>query len=433
MKSSMFTTATIAVLGAFALAGALAIKEDPDVGYFWHFTDTHIYPEYKQGSNPFAGFCRALTGKAGKYGNYRCDSPVLLLNTAVEAMIKRIGEPDFVLYGGDHICYVDTTQSKKMAVARLENITNYLRLFQRAHPKTRIFPVIGNHDSVPQFQFAEQGPFYVYSEVARLWSPFISADSLKTVNHSAYYTELIVPGLRLVALNTPIIYSGNRQVSTALADPAGQFAWLRGVLEGARRSGERVIVTTHIPPGLDEFDLCKGFHDEFDDRYMRAFDGYNDIIVGSFYGHNHLESVRLIKDMDGKSAHVAFLTSSVTPATDVNPSVTMYKYKRTYPFTILDRVPIYVDIDATDKAKGELKWFETESEAQEYGIPDMSPESIEKLIANMEADDTLFQKFFDRLHLFFKGKTCDASCKHRVLCVVKNVYNVRAFECINSN
>ena len=426
-----FTTTTIAVLGAFALAGALAIKEDPDVGYFWHFTDTHIYPEYKQGSNPFAGFCRALTGKAGKYGNYRCDSPVLLLNTAVEAMIKRIGEPDFVLYGGDHICYVDTTQSKKMAVARLENITNYLRLFQRAHPKTRIFPVIGNHDSVPQFQFAEQGPFYVYSEVARLWSPFISADSLKTVNHSAYYTELIVPGLRLVALNSVIWYPKNNYVSPDVADPAGQFAWLRGVLEGARRSGERVIVTTHIPPGLGDSDHEKGYRDVFSEAYLRTLDGYNDIIVGSFYGHNHLESVRIIKDMDGKSAHVAFLTSSVTPATDVNPSVTMYKYKRTYPFTILDRVPIYVDIDATDKAKGELKWFETESEAQEYGIPDMSPESIEKLIANMEADDTLFQKFFDRIHMYQKGWKCDEKCKHDIMCIIKNPDYSKGKECID--
>lgn len=405
---------------------------DEDVGYFWHFTDTHIYPAYIEGSDPYQR-CRQGTGSAGRYGNYNCDSPVRLLNTAVEAMIKRLGEPDFILYGGDHVSMPDPTLSKEMTIERLRNITSYLQAFQKAHPSTKVFPVVGNHDVYPQFQFAEQNPFYVYSEVSRLWTPFLNGDKAAeaTLNHSAYYTAEIVPGLRLIALNTPIIYSGNAQVPTSLADPAGQFAWLRGVLQAAREAGERVLVTTHIPPGLDEFDHAKGFHNEFDDRYVRAFDGYNDLVVGSFYGHNHLESFRIIKDLDGGSGHVLFLTSSVTPNVDVNPSVTMYKFKKSYPFTILDRIPIYVDIAGTDRAQGSLKWVETQSEAEEYGIEDMSVESIEKFIGNLEVDDGLFQKFFNRLHLYFEGKTCDETCKKKILCVVNNVYNTKAFECIN--
>ena len=422
---------TVIGLAGMLVASASAKKvRDDDVGYFWHFTDTHISPSYVAGSDPNAR-CYWGTGSAGKYGHYYCDSPVLLLNTAIEGMIKRVGEPDFILYGGDHVSMPDPALSLEMTVDRLRNITDYLRTFQKAHPNTKVFPVVGNHDVYPQFQFAEQGPFYVYSEVARLWEPFVGAEAAKTLNHSAYYTVPIAPGLRLIALNTPIIYSGNGQVSTAIEDPAGQFAWLRGVLESAKQAGERVIVTSHIPPGLDEFDHAIGFHNEFDDRYVRAFDGYNDIVVGSFYGHNHLESFRILKDVSSENAHVMFLTSSVTPSINVNPSVTMYKYKKTFPFTILDRIPIYVDIVATDKAQGVLKWVETQSEAEEYGIEDMGVENIKKFIARLEDDDALFQKFFNRLHLYFQGNGCDETCKKKILCVVNNIYNVKAFECIN--
>lgn len=406
-------------------------KNDDDVGYFWHITDTHISPSYLQGTDPNT-HCYSGTGSAGRYGNFLCDTPVLLLNTAVEAMIKRVGEPDFVLYGGDHVSMPDPALGHDMTVERLQNITEYLLAFQRAHPTTKIFPVVGNHDVYPQFQFQESAPFYVYSEVARLWEPFVGEAAAKTLNHSAYYTAEIVPGLRLVALNTPILYIYNYQVSTSTEDPAGQFEWLRNTLSEAKAKGEKVIVTTHIPPGLDEFDHEKGFHDEFDDRYVGAFDGFNDIIVGSFYGHNHLESFRLIKDRSGENAHVAFLTSSVTPNVDVNPSVTLFKYKKSYPFTILDRIALYVDVVATDKAQGELKWVETPSEAEEYGMEDMSAESVDKFIAQMEVDDALFGKFFDRLHLYFEGKTCDETCKKKILCVVNNVYNVKAFECMNN-
>ena len=315
-----------------------------DEGYFWHFADTHFYPEYKEGTNPVIGVCRMQKGNAGKYGNYHCDTPAVLMNSAVEAIATKVkAAPDFVLYGGDHISIYDTTQSKEMAIERIKNLTQSLLEIQRAYPKTKIFSTLGNHDVVPQFQFPEKGPFYMYTLVAEQWGQFLSPESAKTLNHSAYYTELIAPGLRLVALNTVMLYIDDHVVPRTIADPAGQFAWFRTILANARKNGERIIVTTHVPPGLSEF----GAHtptlwNEFNKAFLNAFDGYNDLIVGSFYGHNHLESVRLIKDtMGGNGAHVAFLTSSVVPRSFVNPTITMYKYKKSYPFTILDRIPFY--------------------------------------------------------------------------------------------
>lgn len=325
MKAITLILGALAVLSVSALSTtATTSPNNDDVGYFWHFSDTHIYPQYKEGTNPTIGMCRKMTGKAGKYGNYNCDSPTLLLNSAVDEIVRQSGgvDPDFVLYGGDHICIFDTTQSEQMAIENMRNITRYLRYLQERLPRTRIFPVIGNHDVVPQFQMPETGPFYVYSTAAKEWGPFLSAESLKTVNHSAYYTELIAPGLRLVALNTVLYYQENLLVSRSLEDPAGQIAWLHNIFDNARKTGERIIITTHIPPGTE-------FWDEFNKIYLNAFEGYNDVIVGAFYGHLHYETLRIIKDAAEGSdvSHIAYVTSSVTPKYNVNPSITLYKYK----------------------------------------------------------------------------------------------------------
>ena len=333
MKSTTLFLAALAVLSAVVTGK----EANDDVGYFWHFSDTHIYPQYKEGSNPLAGLCRTLSGKTGKYGNYNCDAPAILVSAAVDQIAYAGYKPDFVLYGGDHICIFDTTQSKEMSIENIHNITQYLRIIQRALPNTRIFPVLGNHDVVPQFQFPETGPFYVYSTIASEWREFVTEESVKTLNHSGFYTELIAPGLRLVALNTNIYYQDNLIVSRSLEDPAGQLAWMKNILENARKNNERVLLTAHVPPGKD-------FWAEFNKIYLKAFSGYNDVLVGAFYGHTHQEKFRIVKDVaeEGEGAHISFITSSVSPKYNVNPSVTLYKYKKTSPFTILDRIPFYV-------------------------------------------------------------------------------------------
>ena len=404
-----YTTLFLAALAA-VVAGKVA---DDDIGYFWHFSDTHIYPQYKEGTNPLIGLCRALSGNAGKYGNYNCDTPEVLLSSAVKELVRQSGTtPDFVLYGGDHICMLDTTQSKEMAIERNHNITEYLRYIKKALPETRIFPVIGNHDVVPQFQMPETGPFYVYSSAANEWREFVSEESVKTLNHSAYYTELIAPGLRLIALNTILYYQENLLVSRDLEDPAGQFAWMHNIMDNARKIGERIIITTHIPPGTE-------YWLEFNRRYLKAFTGYNDVIVAAFYGHEHKEEFRIIRDVTENSdgAHIAFITSSVTPRTTVNPSITLYKYKKTYPFTILDRTPFYMNITESE-ITGTIRWINTGSEAAEYGVEDFSTESVIKLVDRMETDDDLFNKYYARRYLFYKTD-CDESCKKETLCEVK--------------
>ena len=299
-----------------------------------------------------------------------------------------------------------------MAIERIHNATEYLRYIKRAFPSTKIFPVIGNHDVIPQFQMPETGPFYVYSAAAQERKDFVSEESVETINRSAYYTELIAPGLRLVALNTVLYYKENPLVSRGLEDPAGQFAWMHSVLEKARKNGEHVFITTHVPPGTE-------YWAEFNKRYLEAFTGYNDVVMAAFYGHNHKNVFRIIRDVAENStgAHIAFLASSVTPKYNVNPSITLYKYKRTYPFTVLDRISFYVNITETE-VTGNIRWINAGSEAATYGVEDLSTESVISVFDRMETDDELFNKYYDRRTLFYHG-ACSGGCKKEVICDAK--------------
>lgn len=56
-----------------------------------------------------------------------------------------------------------------------------------------------------------------------------------------FYTIRTTKGLRIVGLNTVFYYVADK-LTTNLADPAGQFAWLEEVLQNATNVGEKVYL-----------------------------------------------------------------------------------------------------------------------------------------------------------------------------------------------
>ena len=55
-----------------------------------------------------------------------------------------------------------------------------------------------------------------------------------------YYTAKTTHGIRIVAFNTNLYYTSNKQVVNE-SDPADQFQWLNMTLSGAERNQEKVI------------------------------------------------------------------------------------------------------------------------------------------------------------------------------------------------
>ena len=226
---------------ALSVEGALS-------GIFLQLTDTHLLRGYREGTDPDQD-CIAGTGSAGEFGDYDCDASYALKNFTRDTLKQR-KKPDFILYTGDHIAITDPNESMEDAKWYIRDAAQLLSDIRDAYgPDVRVFPMVGNHDSYPAFQFPESGPYWVYDTAAEAWKDFLQPDSLKTVRQGGYYTELIEPGLRIVVVNTAMYYFSNDMFPTSVVDPGGQLAWLRSVLQKAKDAGEAVFVAAHVPPG----------------------------------------------------------------------------------------------------------------------------------------------------------------------------------------
>ncbi|KAH6922789.1 hypothetical protein HPB50_019080 [Hyalomma asiaticum] len=79
-------------------------RPQDDIGYFWHVTDFHVDKDYTtRGSRDLSCHLdanRTILDNIGAYGDFVCDAPKLLAQSAVEAMERIHPTPDFVLWTG---------------------------------------------------------------------------------------------------------------------------------------------------------------------------------------------------------------------------------------------------------------------------------------------------------------------------------------------
>ena len=76
----------------------MIINNDDVLGYSWHITDVLVDPYYWSDDN--ADSCNEVIQNRGIYGDYECDSPYQLLQSAVKAMVNNGREPEFIVYSG---------------------------------------------------------------------------------------------------------------------------------------------------------------------------------------------------------------------------------------------------------------------------------------------------------------------------------------------
>jgi len=262
--------------------------------------------------------------------------------------------------------------------------------------------------------------FFVYDFVRKNWGAFLSQESLDHMRDSnQFYSERVMPGLRIVAVNTAMFFCANVLIPLTSVDPGGQNAWLREELADAKKAGDKVFLIAHVPFGLDEetriYQMWRVFHDQL----VEAMDGYHgNTIVASFYGHNHINSFKIMRNSDGSGASVGFLTSSVSPKPLENPSITKFVFDLQAPFTIRERINYYIDIEESNKV-GEVVWKKSYSTAENYGLTDCTADSMMKFIENMRTDRALFDQFYSHLWANYQHRVCDKSCQKQMLCTLE--------------
>ncbi|XP_035917227.1 LOW QUALITY PROTEIN: acid sphingomyelinase-like phosphodiesterase 3a [Anopheles stephensi] len=181
----------------FLVATCCVKLTDARIGYFWHITDLHLDTYYTTKGDIFRSCWlnehhsnTASAKRPGLYGDYMCDSPWSLLESATQAMKSKQGDNvEFVLWTGDGLSH----SAKRMhETKRLDVLRNITELMSRTFPSQFVFPVLGHEDGSANFE-----------QLGELWRHWLPLEALQTFEKGGYYTiEQTKSRLRIIALNT---------------------------------------------------------------------------------------------------------------------------------------------------------------------------------------------------------------------------------------
>lgn len=206
---------------------------------------------------------------------------------------------------------------------------------------------------------------------------WVSNQSLETYRKGGYYTTMIRPGLRFIGLNTQYCDTNNFWLILDWIDPTDQLLWFNQTLYETSQAGEKVLIAGHIP--TPHSGCLVGYSTQF----WNIVYEYHSSIVAMLFGHTHEDSFQVFLDPSTNSIPIAmgYISPSVTPYTEKNPSFRVYSYDRST-FEILDYTQYYTNLTANNLADS-VTWLEEYSAKSAYLLPDLSPSSWFNLVSNV--------------------------------------------------
>nr|XP_029487155.1 acid sphingomyelinase-like phosphodiesterase 3a [Oncorhynchus nerka] len=408
----------------------------PSIGRFWHISDLHLDPTYHV-TDDHTKVCFSSKGvpasNPGLFGDFMCDSPYQLILSAFQHMKQVAPQPEFMLWTGDSPPHVPAGElSTDVVIQVISNMTQTIREF---FPDMLVYPALGNHDYWPQDQLPTSTND-IYQAAAKLWEPWLKPEALVTLREGGFYSQMVLPKLRLISLNTILYYSPNK-VTVNMSDPAGQFRWLQDTLEASAQSMEKVIVIAHVPVGYLPFARnTTAVREAYNERLVKIFRDYSDIISGHFYGHTHRDSIMVLQDQQGEPVNSLFVTPAVTPIKSAeepysnNPAFRMYHYDP-QDYRLLDIWQYYLNLtEANQEQRSDWKLEYVMTEA--FGLKDIQPHSLFKLVLSFEMQQSkAFQKYFSHFMVSYDDTiVCDGACKLTQVCAVQSLERASYSKCI---
>ncbi|XP_063397328.1 acid sphingomyelinase-like phosphodiesterase 3b [Mytilus trossulus] len=413
-----------------------------DDGWFWHVTDFHYDPTYLD----VALSCNRNASARGEFGSSWCDSPWKLVTSSIEAMRDKEPNVDFILWTGDSSPHIkDNVGSHDMYRDIVRNITRELKSKFNSTP---IYPVFGNHDYYPAHQFPPNNNL-MYDEIYEGWKDWINDDGQKkNFQKGAYYTVQISTGLRIMSLNTNLYYRSDKiSRMYRYSDPADQFQWMAETLEHAKNNSERVIIMSHVPPGVIATEKATWMYPQFNHRFNEIILEYSDTIAGLYFGHEHMDNFR-ISYKSGLPVIVHLCAPSVTPWTYIpggqgigeptrNPGIRLVRYDRMtgQPQEVRQ---YHLDFKLSNVNKV-ANWTLEYSMPKDYQMKDLTPTSFHGLLERMKSNGSA--EFTDyAMRRYVGGASNDRrvthcsslACKKPFICSIGNV-DLAEFEFCDSD
>uniref|UniRef100_A0A182ITL9 Sphingomyelin phosphodiesterase n=1 Tax=Anopheles atroparvus TaxID=41427 RepID=A0A182ITL9_ANOAO len=379
-------------------------------------TDLHFDPNYRTGYNADCGApacCRESQGipedpaaGAGHWGDYRaCDTPWNAVEDLIDRVVQDHPDADYVYHTGDIIDHGIWETSIGYNVRSIAQVINKL---SEVFPDTPVYNILGNHEAHPTNVYAlgdigrnDFSTNWLYHLSADLWSHWLPRATQQTIRLGGYYTALVRPGFRVIALNNNDCYTFNWWILYQPDALRTQLQWLHDVLLQAERAGEKVHILAHLPISSDCFSVWQR-------EYRRILERFRDTVSGQFHGHTHKDEFNVFygAEQPQYAVGVAWNGGSGTAHTNVNPNYVVY-YVNPDTYEVTDFESFAYNLTAANLTPDERPdWFRMYSFQEEFGVSDLSPAGVDELVRRLATPGARedLQRYWE-----FKVKLADAS------------------------
>lgn len=236
----------------------------------------------------------------------------------------------------------------------MEFLTMQIR---QAFPDIDVYPAVGNNDSYQDDYYSDpEGAFF--HDTAGSWATLIknksnSADMRREFPAGGYYSVNLPDPVnaRLIVLNTNLFShkARGRGIDTAARM---ELDWLHQQLQAAREKRQRVLITMHIPEGVDVyatlkirlFTIIQLWKAEYLQRFRRELQTYAPEIAGILAGHLHSDWFQILA-FNQRDQFPVSGTPAVSPIYGNNPGFKIYSWSPQEK-QIVDYVTFYYPLSA---------------------------------------------------------------------------------------
>lgn len=237
---------------------------------------------------------------------------------------------------------------------------------------------------------------WLYDELLDQWKGWIPEDYHETFRKNGYYAKADGK-VRIIVLNMNYCARLNFWVAYDYLDLGGMLKWLQMELQKALANDQYVYIAGHIVPDAEE---CAT---HWVQTYNDIIEKYADIIKGQFFGHTHMDELRLYYAArnSSKAVGVAYVTPSVTTFCDVNPAFRLYN---TDPSTgtIVDHRTYYLNLTeanlqhtlASPFFTPEPKWNFEYSAREAYNMSSLGPQEWHRVMSTINENKKNLHQYY---------------------------------------